>query len=79
MRGIFIHRCVKGSFWKDQRCVLFVHIVILLVVLERPALCAVCIHRNVRSSFWRVLRWVLIVYIVILVVAFGETRVRCCL
>ena len=79
MRGIFIHRCVKGSFWKDQRCVLFVHIVILLVVLEGPAFGAVCVHRNVKDSFLRDLCWLLIVYIVILMVAFGETRVRCCL
>ena len=31
---------------------LFVYIEILKVVLEGPALCAVCIHRNVKYSFW---------------------------
>ena len=58
---------------------LFVYNVILKVVFEKYAFCAVCIHRNVKGSCWKELCWVLFLYIILLNVAFRENCVMCSL
>ena len=53
MAAVCIHRTVECSFWRDLCWVLFVYILMLKVVMLRPALCAVCIHRIVKVDLER--------------------------